>query len=283
MPGHSGIDIIENSPIFTKNPWTMNGTNVGTAQYEDANVRAEFWQLVGNTPYHVALQESTLASQALSFGTGGTSGPGTNYTPVQLTGLCEDEGVVNVNDMGNAIEALITGPLAGTVNIGTNPLFLTKNVVMAETGTSIFSSCCVLGFHSGFNVGPNLQLFSPFVVDTNQLFGPGFTSVIAHEVGEGIHDPYGNNPTPAWGDEGQDPGAGDCQSNFEVGDPLSPGYSTPTHEWSFAGANGLTYDLQELAFFNWFYGDPNLAESGHYSNNGTFMGYAKACPPGGTN
>src|ERR1022692_1810778 len=115
VPSHSGIDIIANSPIFISNPWTMNGVNVGTAQYEDANVRAEFWQLLGDTPYHLALQESTLGGQALSFGTGGTSGPGSNF-PTSETGACEEVGVVNVNDMTTAVEALITGPLAGTVN-----------------------------------------------------------------------------------------------------------------------------------------------------------------------
>jgi hypothetical protein len=280
VPGHSGVDIIANSPIFISNPWTMNGVNVGTAQYEDANVRTEFWSLLGDTPYHLALQESTLGGQALSFGTGGTSGPGSNF-PTSETGACEEVGVVNVNDMTTAVEALITGPLAGTVNVGTNPMFLTKNIVMAEVGTNLFANCCILGFHGSFNVGPNLQLYSPFVVDTAGAFGPGFTTVIAHEVGEAIHDPNGSNPTPVWGNIGQV--VGTCQGNFEVGDPLSEGFGTPTNPFSILEANGLTYDLQELAFFNWFFGNPNLAEPGHYSNNGTFTGFAKACPPGGTN
>jgi hypothetical protein len=279
VPGHSGVDIIANSPIFTTSAWTMNGQNVGTAQYEDANVRAEFWQLVGNTPYHVALQESTLAGQSLTFSSSGGSGQGSNYSTSQ-TGACEEVGVVNVNDLSAAVEALITGPLAGTVNIGTNPMFLTKNIVMAESGHSLFSDCCILGFHGAFNVGPNLQLYSPFVVDTAGAFGPGFTTVIAHEVGEAIHDPSGNNPTPVWGNEGQV--VGTCQNNFEDGDPLSEGFGTPTNGWVVPGSNGLTYDLQELVFYNWFYGNPNLAETNHYSNNGTFTGYALACPPGGT-
>ena len=279
VPGHNGVDIIANSPIFTTNPWTMNGVNVGPGQYEDANVRAEYWQLLGNTPYHLALQESTLAAQSLSFGTGGTSGPGSNFTPAQ-TGACEDVGIVNVNDISNAVEAIITGPLAGQINVGTNPMFLTKNVAIAESGTNLFFACCILGFHGAFNVGPNLQLYSPFIVDTAGEFGPGYTTVIAHEVGEAIHDPSGNNPTPVWGNEGQV--VGTCQNNFEDGDPLSEGFGTATNPWSIAGGNGLTYSLQELTFYNWFYGNPNLAETNHYSNNGTFTGYAIACPLGGT-
>jgi hypothetical protein len=275
VPGHTPAEIIADSPIFTNEDWTMNGTDVGTTQYEDANVRAEFWKLLGNTPYHLVLQESTLASQALSFGTGGTSGAGVNY-PAAALGTCEPLGIVNIDQMDAAIAALITGPLAGTVNVGTFPLFVTKNVVMSEVGVNLLY-CCVLGYHSAFNVGANLQVYSPLEVDTAKVFEAGYTSTIAHEVGEAIHDPNGINPTPAWGAEGQVP-AGSCQNNFEVGDPLSGSL----HPWSVMGGNGVTYGLQELAFFNWFYGDPNLAASG-YSNNGSFTGFAKACPPGGTN
>jgi hypothetical protein len=69
-----------------------------------------------------------------------------------------------------------------------------------------------------------------------------------------------------------------------VGDPLSDGGIPPTsNNWVISAANGLTYDLQELAFFSWFYGTPDLGTPGFYSNNGAFTGYAKACPPGGTN
>ncbi len=280
VPGHTGIEIIQKSPIFTNNTWVMNGVNVGDTQYEDANLRAEFWSLIGNTPYHLILQESTLASQALSFGTGGTSGPGSNFSPA-VTGNCEEVGVVRTDDMDAAIQTLIAGPLAGLVNIGTFPLFLTRNVVMSDTDTNLFGSgCCTLGFHSSFTVGTNLQLYGPFEVDTASAFGPGYTDVISHEVGEGIHDPTGANPTPPWGNQGQQSA---CQNNFEDGDPLSQGGVPPTsNEWT-VNQNSLTYDLQELAFFNWFYGGASLGTGGLYSNNGTFLGFAKACPPGGTN
>ncbi len=280
VPGHTAMDILIGSPVFTNNSYTMNGVNMGSVQYQDANTRAEFWAVEGATPYHLTFQEQTLAGQALSFGTGGTSGPGNNFIPGQ-TGACEDIGVVDINDMSNAIEALITGPLAGQINVGTFPEFITKNVVMADPGTDLFANCCVLGFHSSFNVGPNLQLWGPTSVDTAGLFGAGYTSTMAHEVGEAVDDPTGTNPTPAWGHQGQQSG---CQTNYEVGDPLSPGGIPPTsNEWVSTGSNGITYNMQELAFFSWFYGGASLGSGGLYSNNSTFKGYAKACPPGGTN
>jgi len=284
VAGHTVVDVITSSPIYTNNSWTMNGVNVGTTQYEDANVRAEFWSLVNGSNYHLLLSETTLASQALSFGTGGANGPGTNY-PTSTFGLCDPIGVININDLDSAVQALITGPLAGTVNVGTFPIFLTKNVVSATSGTSIFSSCCVLGYHSAFSVPPHIQVYSPFAIDTAGAFGPGFTSAFSHEIGEAIHDPSTNNPTPVWGNIGQD--VGNCtatppgQNNFEDGDPLSPGFGTPTNEWSVLGSNSLTYDLQELAFYNWFYGGPSLGAGGGYSNHGTFKGDAILCSAGG--
>jgi len=75
-------------------------------------------------------------------------------------------------------------------------------------------------------------------------------------------DPFGNNPTPAWGHTGQ---ASGCQNNLEVGDPLS-GTDIPPVK----GANGFTYHLQELAFFSWFYGAPSIAANDWFSDNNTF-------------
>jgi hypothetical protein len=39
----------------------------------------------------------------------------------------------------------------------------------------------------------------------------------------------------------------------------------------------FTYNLQELAFFSWFYGAPTLGLNGWFSNNGTFL--TDAGPP----
>jgi hypothetical protein len=264
------ISIIANSPIFTNNAWTMNGVSMGTTQYIDAFQRAEFG--LQGTPYHLILQESQLASQALSFPSG------TNNPRTCANGQAGSVGVVDINVFDAAIRALITGPLAGTVNVGTFPIFLTKDVVQSENG-----SCCVLGYHSGLFVGGQLQIYSPFSIDTIPVFGGGFVGTLSHEMGEAINDPPGNNPTPIWGNIGQVVGA--CQGNFEVGDPLSPGFGTPTNPFTVVGGNGLTYTLQELAFYGWFYGSNALGTGagGKFSDNATFGGHAKPCPPGGTN
>jgi hypothetical protein len=34
--------------------------------------------------------------------------------------------------------------------------------------------------------------------------------------------------------------------------------------------NGVTYHLQELAFYSWFFGTPSIGVGSVFSNNGTF-------------
>ncbi|HEY6084755.1 MAG TPA: hypothetical protein VIU63_05130, partial [Nitrospira sp.] len=102
-------------------------------------------------------------------------------------------------------------------------------------------------------------------------FGPDAenTSILAHEVGEWANDPSTFNPTPPWGHTGQ---VGACQGNLEVGDPL-----TGTNIPPVPMPNGFTYNLQELAFFSWFFGAPTIGLNGWFSNNGTFL--TDAGPP----
>ncbi len=285
-PGtHTDVDVITGSPIFTPPvaPWVMSGVNVGAGQFIDAFQRAEFWSLVAGTPYHLVLNQSTLAAQSLSF----NSSQGSNYVASSLrVGGCGNVGVININTLDAAVQNIIkTGPLSGLINTGTFPIFLTHNVVAALSGHSISSQCCALGYHSGFTVGPNLQIYSPFSLDTSGVFG-GDVSTLSHEMAEAVNDPTTNNATPPWGGVGQVQPP-QCQSNFETGDPLSPGFPAtvpPSSSNQFVVVqNGLTYHLQEEAYFSWFFGTPNLGTPGFYSNNSTFLGFAKACPPGGTN
>ena len=280
-PGaHTDVDMVANSPLFTNSNWTMNGISVGNTQFVDAFQRAEFWSLLGGTSYHLLFTPSTLAAQSLSFGSAGVRGPGGNYNAATQFGGCGKIGVVNQTNMNTAIVNLITGPLAGLVNVGTFPIFLTNNVVMASSGASMSSNCCVLGFHSEFINGTNLQIYAPVSLNTAGVFSSDI-STLSHEMTEAINDPTGANATPSWGNIGEI--VGQCRSNLEVGDPLSPGFGTPTNGFTMVGANGLTYHLQELAFYSWYYGGPSLGAGGKYSSNGTFSGSAKLCPAGGTN
>jgi hypothetical protein len=279
--GHNAVDLVQNSPIFVNTPWTMDGVNVGTTQYHDAFTRASFWSLVGGTSYHLVEHVTVLPEQTMTFGSvAGSLGVGENFGGA---GICGAVGVVNVNDLETAVNNLLAS-MSPTVNIGTLPMILVNSVVSSFDSDKL-DGCCVLGFHSSFNVGPNLQVTSIFDFDYSNAFGNQDVTVISHELGEAIFDPMGNNPTPVWGNIGQDAGncpAGGGQNNLEVGDPLSPGFGTPTNEFTLVSpVNGITYHLQELAFFNWFFGGTNLGIPGHYSDNGTFTGDAILCSLGG--
>jgi hypothetical protein len=176
------------------------------------------------------------------------------------------------------MQNLLKVTLAGTVTPGTFPIFLTHNVVMSEGSVG---NCCILGYHSGYTgTGGNLQIYSPFSLDTSGAFG-GDVTTLSHEMAEAVNDPTTNNGTPVWGNIGQVSGT---QNNFEVGDPLSPGgIGSPSPITVSGAANGLTYHVQELTFFSWFFGHKSLGAGGKYSSNGTFGGFMKLDPPGGTN
>ena len=272
--GQTDVNIITNSPIFTNTTtWTMNGVNVGTTQYIDAFQRAEFWSLVQGTPYHLILNRTTLSSVALSFSP--TGSPGTNYPASEFGGCATGfVGVVNFTNMDNMIQALITGPLAPMVNAGTFPIFLTQDVVLADPGHSIFANCCILGYHGAF-FDPSLQIYSPFAIDTANVFGAPDVQILSHEMGEAINDPNGVNPTPLWGVLDSSRAA---RTTLRLATRSHLAVLRP-------GRRRLSSDhLQELAFFSWFYGGASLGTGGKFSDNGTFGGDAKLpCPPGGTN
>jgi hypothetical protein len=127
-------------------------------------------------------------------------------------------------------------------------------------------------------VGAPVQTYATIDWDTSGNFScVSDASIASHEIGEWMDDPLANNDTTPWGNVGQVSG---CQSNWEVGDPLSGTLMPPIT------MNGKEYQMQELAFFSWYFnkdGDPSVGAGGKFSSNGTFQGPAKACPPGGTN
>jgi hypothetical protein len=267
----STVTIIANSPVFQNNPWTMNGVSIGNTQYIDAFQRAQFWSNVQGTPYHLILQESTLAAQTLTFS--GTNVPetcGSNSTFI---------GIVDIGAIDSAVQNLIVNVLPPTVNVGTFPTFLTKEVFFNTP-----QGCCALGYHSNILVGGNLQIYAPFGIDTTGILGAPDTIVLSHEMAEAVNDPTTGNPVPPWGQIGQTfnptPPPDACQGNLEVGDPLTPGGPPPGSNTFVVGG----YHLQELAFYSWFYGSTSLGvgAGSKFSDNGTFGGHAEPCPPGGT-
>jgi hypothetical protein len=260
-PSGIPLNLFQNSPIITPVDFMMGGIDIGTAQYVDAFQRASFWSDVSQTGtrYHAALGPvTTLAAQTWNVPTG----KGATYSTSPWNG-CGSIGVVDFSAMDNFVTGTLMPALAGSgVGPANFPIILLYNVVMGHPGISLTSNCCVLGYHGAR--GFPTQTYSPMDYDTTRIFGTGVgnTSIAAHEVGEWQDDPLGTNPTPLWGKIGQVSG---CQNNLEVGDPLS-GTLFP----SILMPNNVTYKLQELAFFSWFYSTPSLGVNGWFSDNAKF-------------
>jgi hypothetical protein len=280
-PNNVPLTVFRQSPLFNSHAFTMNGVSEGSTQYIDAFQRANFATQVAAT-YHTKLATIKIATAQtynVPVGSGavypdslfGNGGCGPNNNPNGSFGVMD----INAFDPWVTTKAL---PKAG-VTPNQFPILLLYNVVMS-IGPPTIADCCVLGYHGATAGPPRGQTYSPMEFDQTGIFGSSVndTSVGAHEIGEWMDDPYGNNPTPAWGNIGQVSG---CQNNLEVGDPLSGSMFPPVT----MGSNHYTYHLQELAFFSWYYSaqfDPSIGAGGKFSNNGTFAGPSQACPPGGT-
>jgi hypothetical protein len=264
------LTMVEQSPIVLPADFNYGGTDVGLVQTTESFQRANFFQLIapgnsGGVSYHVMLDPvNALSAVVINI----PAASGVAY-PTALFGGCPTgtEAIIDLAVFEPAIVNTILPALASQgVNPGTFPIFLVHNVVECEgTGCATLSpntACCVLGFHSSVNGG---QTFSPADYDTSGIFLSPVpdVSVLSHEVGEWMNDPFGRNRVPRWGHIGQQPG---CQGNLEVGDPLSGTLAPP-----IAMPNGFTYHMQELAFFSWFYGAPSVGVNGWFSDNATFL------------
>jgi len=255
----SALTLTRQSPIFQSFDFPTGATNVGKSQYGDAFQRANFWTNVSTTSpkYHVLLSKT------------GQTSPVKIVVPLAdgttISGPCGPIGEV---DIGWFDGVVVPSLLATLHQIKPNvlPIFLNYNVFMTELG-----SCCILGYHSAVLTSGGVQTYASAAFSDPGVFTVPIEDVMAlgHEVAEWMDDPLINNATPAWGNIGQVVG---CQSNLEVGDPLTGTVFTDT------GLNHFTYHLQDLASVPWFAkASSSTSVNGWFSFTGTFMISAAAC------
>jgi hypothetical protein len=258
LGGKVPTTVTQNSPLFQSAPFTMNGVSIGTTQYADAFLRAEFWQNVSVTGnrFHMMLGPiTTLAEQTFNVPTN----EGASFDDDG----CNNLGVMDFSTWDSFVQSTLI-PFVAAHGGGTTsfPLFVLYNVVMADPYVpTTDDNCCILGYHNSF--ASPVQTYGVADFDSNGGFtGVADVSGMSHEVNEWLNDPLGSNQTPEWGHIGQ---VSECQGNFEVGDPLS-GTLFPTVTLS-----SFNYHLQELAFFSWFYGSPSIGTgTAEFSDNDTF-------------
>lgn len=249
----SALSLLEQSPIFN------NSSSTGGTQYEDFFRRSNFWQYTSVNPnYHLLLNASPTATVTITV-------PSANGHTTAAS--CGRLGEMDLGWFDTYLQSTVI-PQVG-IAATDFPVFLLYNAVTFEASAP---AALNLGYHSGFPnaVTGRIQIYAVGDFDTTKSFGvTKDVSDLTHEIAEGLDDPLGNNPTPAWGNIGQVSG---CQDNLEVGDPLSGTDITVTMP------NLYTYHLQELAFVSWFYNDlPSKGINGWYSSNGTFLTSAAPC------
>lgn len=256
----------QKSPLFVNRAWTFGGTSVGTGQYIDAFERAEFWHYTkptGTNPgYQLQLAVKTLPTRTVTV----PAADAYYYSGY----ACGNDKLADVN-LNWLIPYLSTTLMPSLASAGggptTFPIFLVHNVAAFQDNTP--GDCCVLGYHDAIATASGTETYAFADYENSGAFATTHDiQDLAHEVGEWANDPLGTNPTPAWGHIGQQTA---CQSNLEVGDPLS-GTAIPVT------SGGFTYHPQELAFFSWFYRQtPSLGVNGWYSDNGTFKTVQALC------
>ena len=255
-PNGSPLAIVQNSPLFQDAPNVWGGTDLGTTQYIDAQLRGEFWkrlQVVAE-PWHNKFDVTTLPPQRLEV-------------PYPYWGVSRsNNGKCVVGRIYYLwLDLKLRKMIADLKNQGVGPtnvpLFLTYNVYAWAGGD-------LGGYHSAY--GSPMQVYTMSAFDTSGFFGQASQdiTILSHELGELVNDPSGMNYTPAWGRIGQVKG---CQRNFEVGDPVT-GKQNPV-----ITLNGFDYHPQELAFFSWFFRSRNDGVNGWYSSNGTLRTLQAFC------
>jgi len=243
------LTIVQKSPLFNDAPMVWGGTNLGTTQYVDASLRAEFWTAIQGLqlPWHTKFQATTLNAITVTV----PPAYGTTYRTV----LCGRGGVVSFSWMYPLIRSLIPQLQSQGVGPTSFPVFLLYNVALSAPGFTI------LGYHDAY--GSPLQVYAVASFDSTLRFpdSPDI-SILSHELAEASNNPTGLNYAPSWGHTGQVRG---CQNNFEVGDPFTGTQNPDIY------LNGYNYHPQELAFFAWFFRSNNYGVNGWYSTNGTVL------------
>jgi len=155
---------------------------------------------------------------------------------------------------------------------------LTSNVFLAPQKD--IKKCCVLGFHTSFDVGEMTQVkfIQTFIWASwveQGILGPGLADVtpMSHEISEWMNNPFGSNAVPAW----QVPNATACQSNLETGDPLAlmPNAGYPVL------IDVFTYHPQNQVLMQWFqHGTASDAFEGAFSfpDQSIMTTPSQACP-----
>lgn len=267
----SALNTVLASPVFKKTAFTPGGTDVGTTQFIDAFQRANLWRYTSpsgiNPGYHVLL--SPKSDKPITVVVPASDGETLATASSCSIGIVQESWAFHY--LQTKVYPTLTNKTAG-VKPTTFPIFIFHDIFAVTTVPC--NPCFGFGgYHSFFSSSQfagatQTWAFASFQDPVPGLSGDSGTGYLSHEVGEWMDDPLGIDMTPAWGHVGQVSG---CQSNLEVGDPLTGRQVSVT-------VNGVGYQLQDLAFLPWFYGlTPSTSVNGWYSFDNSLSSPAASC------
>jgi hypothetical protein len=239
----------------------------GFTQFADAVQRAQFFHTIGQD-WHTMLGKPEVLSPIRIDVPRGLAKVYRNRSTGVVYAIVDTDFFISQLNTIIQLENLRVDALA---------IALTSNVFLAPQ--SEIKKCCVLGFHTSFDVG-NLsgnKFIQTFIwaswVDQGILANLADVTPMSHEISEWMNNPFGSNVVPAW----QVPNSTSCQNNLETADPLAtfPNAGYPVL------IDGFTYHPQSQVLLQWFQrGSTSDAIDGDFSfpDQTLMTAPSQACP-----
>src|SRR5256885_8088907 len=217
------VDVTPSIPEVLGSPNFQRASySTGDTQFADAVQRAEFFS-VHKRDWHTLLRRPRIMAPVqieVPADLDDAGNPVMGF-PAQLP----DGTIVPVINIDFFVSHLNTIVQLAPLSVDELPMLLVQNALFYDGVDDPFGNCCILGFHTAFDVGTEhgktfvqtlvmASIFGPGVGPT--IFGPGtFDDItgLSHEISEFVDDPFVNNATSPW----QFPdGSGRCQADLET-------------------------------------------------------------------
>jgi hypothetical protein len=228
------VSRVQSSPNFRSAQYAT-----GTTQFADAVQRAQFYGAAGKE-WHTLLGAPQILKPLRIAVPRGDAKVYRNPSTGVLYAIVDTD--FFLSQLNTVIQMANLAPDALSIA-------LTSNVFLAPQKD--IKKCCVLGFHTSFDVGEMAQVkfIQTFIWASwveQGILGSGLADVtpMSHEISEWMNNPFGGNAVPTW----QVPNSSGCQSNLETGDPLAlmPNAGYPVL------IDGFTYHPQNQVLMQWF-------------------------------
>jgi hypothetical protein len=249
LDGVTPLDGVMGSPIFQPAPFSAGGKSLGTTQWGDAVMQAEFWnQRAPGGGYHVLLSPTVM--------------------PTVTIAVPADLGYVSIDPVSGRHTASLDSAWAKSTleitmaSLGVRPDQLAINL-FSEVSLYTLNAGGSLGYHFGEDLSALTGVAGTQTYIQTGYFGsndadvvgrpegPG-TGALGHELAEWIMDPAINNLVPGW-QFPQSPHF--CYSSvLEVGDPIEE-YPVALN----VPLGGRQYVLPDVALLPYFSRTQNTA------------------------